>query len=74
MSKSDPSMVEILVVGQLEGAGKDTLFAYSMNPYDNDCTITVKKLKKVTKYNFKLVLETSVGQDPKVMVSVETWF
>ena len=74
MSKSDPSVVrEILVVGQLEGAGKDTLFAYSMNPYDNDCTITVKKLKEGCKYNFKLIARNKCGTGAKSnAVSVET--
>ncbi len=56
---------EILVVGQLDGKGKDTLFASSMNPYSNDCTIVVKKLTEGCNYTFKMIARNKCGTSGK---------
>ncbi len=56
---------EILVVGQLDGRGKDTLFASSMKPYSNDCTIVVKKLSEGCNYTFKMIARNKCGTSAK---------
>ena len=56
---------EILVVGQIDGTGKDTLFASSMDPYNEDCKIVVKKLKECCTYSFKMIARNKCGTSAK---------